>query len=44
MGQKLISNNAAQKGVQIVLRKEECASGMGQRLSTNDAAGKNAQI
>jgi len=40
MGQK--SNVAAMKDAQIMLSKEECASGMGQR--SNDAAVKDARI
>ena len=42
MGQK--SNDAVVKDVQIMLRKEECASNMGQRLNTKDAAVMDAQI
>ena len=36
------SNDAAVKGAQILLRKEECALGMVQR--SNDAAVKGAQL
>ena len=42
MGQRSNSNYAAAKDAQIKLKKEECASGMGQR--SNDAAGTGAQI
>jgi len=31
-------------GAQIKLEMEECAGGMGQRLSANNAAGRDAQI
>ncbi len=42
MGQ--LSNDAAVKVAQDKLRKEECASSMGQRLNTDYAAVKDAQI
>jgi hypothetical protein len=38
------SNYAAMKDVQIKFRREEFASSMGQKLNTNDAALKDAQI
>ena len=42
MGQRLNTNDAAAMDVQITLKKEECASSMGQ--STNDAAMKDVQV
>jgi hypothetical protein len=41
MGQS--SNDAALTDAQIMLGREECASGMGQRLNTKDAALMDAQ-
>ena len=42
MGQRKNTNDAALKDVQIKLRREECALGMGQ--ISNDVAFKDAQI
>jgi hypothetical protein len=42
MGQRLSTNDATEKDAQIMLSKEECALGMGQR--PNDAAVRDAQI
>jgi hypothetical protein len=42
MGQR--SNDVAKRDAQILLSKEECALGMGQRLSPNYAAKRDAQI
>ena len=44
MAQQENTNDAAVKDAQIKLRKEECASGMGQKLNINDAALKVAEI
>ena len=41
MGQ--MSNNVTEKDVQIMPRKEECASGTGQRSRLNYAAARDAQ-
>ena len=44
LGMERRSNDVAVKDVQICHRKEEYASGMEQRLSTNVAAEKDVQI
>ena len=44
MGQRTNENDAALKGAQIMLKKEECALDMVQRESTNDAVLMGAQI
>ena len=39
-----MSNDAAVRGVRTKLKEEECAGGMGQRLNSNDAAVRDAQM
>ena len=43
-GRKSTDTNAVRMGAQTMSSKVECAGGMGQRLSTTDAAEKDAQI
>jgi hypothetical protein len=38
------SNDAAEKGAQIELKREECALNTGQSFNTKDAVVKDAQI
>ena len=44
MGQRTNENDAALKGAQIMLKKEEYARSMGQKLNPNDAAVMDAQV
>ena len=39
-----MSSDAAVRGVRTKLKEEECAGGMGQRLNSNDAAVRDAQM